>query len=78
MDRVSLTEALEYGLSMVAYFAIIGSLAVLIMIQGLSMLEDQQLIGSVIFGFGLVISVSGTYGAIYKMIADAVRRGIKV
>jgi hypothetical protein len=78
MERVSLTEALEYGLSMVAYFAIIGSLSVLIMFQGLSILEEQQLIGSVIFGFGLVISVSGSYGAIYKMIADGVRRGIKV
>ena len=82
MKQVTFGEALGYGLSMIAYFSLVGLLSFFFVMTGLAMIADTSsptegaLLGALTAGLGFVISAAGTYGAIYKVIADGVQKGI--
>lgn len=82
MKQVTFGEALGYGLSMLAYFAIVVLLSFFFIMTGFAMIADTSsptdgaLLGALTAGMGIVISAVGTYGAIYKVIADGVQKGI--
>lgn len=82
MKQVTFGEALGYGLSMIAYFSLVGLLSFFFIMTGLAMIADTSsqtdgpLLGALTAGLGFVISAAGTYGAIYKVIADGVQKGI--
>ena len=82
MKQVTFGEALGYGLSMLAYFALVGLVSFFFIMTGLAMIADTSsptdgaFLGALTAGLGFVISAAGTYGAIYKVIADGVQTGI--
>mgnify|MGYP001379068859 CR=1 FL=1 len=80
MKMVTITEALAYGFLMMGYFAIIGLISIgcivtgFDMIQGNNEMNSEVMFGSVIWSFGILIAAAGSYGATYKLIADAVMK----
>mgnify|MGYP001210063863 CR=1 FL=1 len=82
MKQVTFGEALGYGLSMVAYFSLVGILSFFFIITGFAMIGDTssptdgERLGALIAGLGFVISAAGIYGAFYKVIADGVQTAI--
>ena len=66
MRQVSWEEAIKYGFSMAIFFFLFG-----ILILFLLLIED----GIGFFAFvGLILAISVSYGATYKLIADSVIR----
>lgn len=80
MKMVTITEALAYGFVMMGYFAIIGLTSLgcimtgLDMIQGNDEMNSEVILGSISWAFGVLLAAAGTYGASYKLIADAVMK----
>ena len=88
MSRVSFSEAISYGFSLMAYFILViivgGGIAfcgALIGGGGMAASETNEsgmiwmILGFLITLFGWTIIAAGMYGTFYKVIADAVSRG---
>ena len=89
MGRVSFSEAINYGFSLIMYFFGVGLVGLsLIFVGGLVALEGALgsgtgdelimwfIIGSFISIFGYLVIIAGIYGTFYKVIADGVGRGM--
>mgnify|MGYP001353801034 CR=1 FL=1 len=80
MKMVTMTEALAYGFMMMGYFGVIGLISIgcittgIDMIQGNNEINLEVIIGSITWSFGVLFAAAGTYGATYKLIADAVMK----
>lgn len=80
MKMVTMTEALAYGFMMMGYFGIIGLVSFgcittgVDMIQGNNEMNSEVITGSIIWAFGVLTALAGSYGATYKLIADAVMK----
>ena len=92
MAKVSFSEALSYGFSLIGYFLAVlvvgGGLVVLGSIMGSAGIfasnnGDEGVVflgifcGVLMLLFGWLTIIAGSYGAIYKVIADGVNRGTK-
>tara|TARA_Y100000589_G_C26784310_1_gene479101 strand:+ start:228 stop:530 length:303 start_codon:yes stop_codon:yes gene_type:complete len=83
MGEVTLGEALRYGFSLLAYITVTGLIAVGMIYLGLGLIAEGQLetndgyflIGVIQTAIGFLVAIAATYGALYKLIADAVGRG---
>ena len=88
MSNVGYSEAITYGFSLIMYILGVGLLGVGLIIGGTLIVaqgaissgsEDEMAIwflaGTGVTVFGWLLIVAGTYGAFYKVIADAVSRG---
>ena len=72
MQRISWQESIKYGFSMFIYFFLFGILIAFLFLMNDVKSDDE--IG--FFGFaGLILAISVSYGAAYKLIADSVIRG---
>jgi len=82
MEQVTFGDALLYGLSMLAYFALVGTASFFCVTAGFALIAESAssangaIPGALIAGLGFVIAAAGSYGAIYKVIADGVQRGV--
>ncbi len=77
MNKVGWTEALSFGFSMFGYFLFVGFLGGGALLLGTAMIIDDpaRIIGFIFMAIGYTVLISGTYGALYKTIADGVGRG---
>ena len=78
MGFVTWYEAISYGFSMFGYFFVVGSVSGWLLLSGMDYISDtgELFLGWIMVGFGFVVAISGSYGAMYKMIADGVGRGL--
>ena len=79
MNRVSTNEAIHYGFSMFKYFFGIGLLCLILVFMGNWLISIDfgpiQMFGAIFVFSGFLLAISASYGAIYKLIADSVKRG---
>ena len=88
MSNVGYSEAINYGFSLIMYILGVGLLGAGLIIGGTLIIaqgaassgsEDEMAIwffsGTGVSIFGWLVITAGTYGAFYKVIADAVSRG---
>ena len=73
MQQISWQEAIKYGFSMFIFFFLIGIFIAFLLLMDAEFMEGD---GYGFFGFvGLILAISVSYGAAYKLIADSVIRG---
>ena len=77
LDMLSTTEAVKYGFSMIWYFIATGSASMILILWGGALIDgDGTLIIGVIISFArIILLLSASYGAIYKLQSDSVTRG---
>ena len=77
---MSISEAVRYGFSMIGYFIATGSASLLlILIAARLAAEDTNysfLPAIILYGAGVLLLLSASYGAIYKLQSDSVMRGL--
>ena len=80
MSEVELGEALRYGFSFLAYITVTGFIAAFMIFLGLGLIAEGErngtfFVGVIVSALGYLVAIAATYGALYKLIADAVGRG---
>ena len=75
LDMLSTTEAVKYGFSMIWYFIATGSASMILILVGRELIGISLLLGIIMYFAGIILLLSATYGAIYKLQSDSVTRG---
>ena len=77
---MSISEAVRYGFSMIGYFIATGSASLLLILIAARMAAEDtnySLFPAIIlYGAGVLLLLSASYGAIYKLQSDSVMRGL--
>ncbi len=70
-------EGISYGFSMIGFLLVVVWLGAIPIIVGSAMISEdsQRFIGWLVAGIGYTVLLAGSYGAMYKIIADGVARG---
>lgn len=77
MHAVNTLEGIAYGFKHILYGILVVLIGLLFASAGFPLLDSGEYIGAVVFFLiGLAITIAGSFGLGYKVIADAVATGV--
>lgn len=90
MPAVNAADAIAYGFRIIGYFIIVAVVGFVVMLIGGGFLGASgggpmgggpniggMLFGGIIFLVGILVFYAGTFGVLYKVIADGVKAGVE-
>jgi len=77
MVAVNIINGVTYGFRLFGYLLGITILGLLPLGIGMWLLDGTPLVGALLMVFGFLVVYAGTFGLIYKVIADAVSAGMR-
>lgn len=77
MVAVNVINGVTYGFRLFGYLVGLSILSFLPLGIGVILLDGTPLVGALLMVFGFLMFYAGTFGLIYKVIADAVSAGVR-
>lgn len=77
MVAVNVVNGITYGFRLFGYLVGISILGLLPLGSGVVLLDGNPLLGALLMVVGFLVFYAGSFGLIYKVIADAVSAGVR-